>query len=100
MKKEDVVNGLIAADDLHWCEEEQKYILLTMEEVDGILQACADQGMNEDQIEDVMKVVKWCESIRAGQLLWKNFVAGHIGIYGFDDKNEPMFGKYEEQSDA
>jgi len=93
MKPEDVINGLIAADDLHWCEEEQKYILLTMDEVDGILQACADNGMTEEHMEYVMNVVKWCERVRAGQLLWKNFVAGHVCVDGFDETGEPFFAK-------
>jgi hypothetical protein len=93
MKKEDILNGLIAADDLHWCDEEQKYILLTMEEVDGILQACADNGMTEEDMKYIMNIVKWCEKLRAGQLLWKNFVAGHICVEGFDNLDEPLFSK-------
>lgn len=98
MEKKDVINTLIPADDLHWCEEEGQYTLLSMGEIDDILKACAEQGMTEEHMEDVMKVVRWCENIRAGQLLWKNFVAGGIGIYDFDDQNEPIFGKYEDNN--
>ena len=96
MERTDVLNKLIPADDLHWCEEEGQYILLTMDEIDDIMKACAEQGMTTDNADDVLKIIRWCESIRAGQLLWKNFVAGGIGVYGFDEKNEPIFGKYEE----
>jgi hypothetical protein len=99
-KVPDILNGLIAADDLHWCEEENKYILLSMEEVDGILGACAEQGMTEDHINEVMKVVQWCEQLRAGQLLWKNFVAGAIVIAGFDENNLPMFTRLPNESES
>ena len=99
-KVPDILNGLIAADDLHWCEEENKYILLSMEEVDGILEACAEQGMTEEHINEVMKVVQWCEQLRAGQLLWKNFVAGSIAIAGFDENNLPMFTRLHNEPES
>lgn len=98
MERKDVINNLIPADDLYWCEEENQYGLLSMEEIDSLLQACTEQGMTEDNMGDIMKLIRWCETIRAGQLLWKNFVAGRIGVYKFDEDGEPVFGKYEEDS--
>jgi hypothetical protein len=84
-----VINNIIAADDLHWSEEEGKYVSLSREEIDDIISSCLQQDMTN--LDEIMKVIGWCGSVRVGQILWKNFLAGSLKISGFDDNNEPRF---------
>ena len=86
MNKQDVINKIVAADDLNWSNEEG-FTLLSMEEAHDMIQTCA--GMSE---EDTIKAVRWYESIRAGEVLLKNVLAGNIRIHHFRD-NEPVFTK-------
>jgi hypothetical protein len=84
-----IINNLLPADDLHWCKEEQKYVSLSEEETNEIIVRCMEQGMNS--LEDVYKFVSWCGSMRVGELLWKNYLSGHLEVVGFDENNEPLF---------
>jgi hypothetical protein len=86
-----IINKIIAADDLHWCEEEQKYISLSKEDVDQLIAACSNQDMTE--FEDMYKVIQWAGIVRVGQILLKNFMSGKIKITGFDIDGEPYFGE-------
>lgn len=83
-----LINNIIPADDLHWDEFEKKYVSLSAEETQEIIQACLSQGMKD--LKEIYKVVSWCGEVRVGQLLWKNFLSGTVMISGFDS-NEPMF---------
>lgn len=84
-----VINNIIPADDLHWCEEEGKYVSLSREEMDEIISSCIEQGMTD--LNDVFKVIQWCGNVRVGQILWKNFLAGSLRITGFAEGDEPRF---------
>ena len=88
-----VINNIIPADDLHWCEEEGKYVSLSRDEVDEVVVACLNQGMSD--LPSIMKVIQWCGNIRVGQILWKNFLSGSVHITGFDG-GEPRFGPSKE----
>jgi len=84
-----VINNIIPADDLHWCEEEGKYVSLSREEMDDIIAACVLQDIKE--LDDIFKVIQWCGSVRIGEILWKNFLSGSVSIVGFDGQGEPKF---------
>lgn len=84
-----LINNLIPADDLHWCEDEQKYVSLSEEEIRDVITKCIEQGIND--LDDVHKMIQWCGTIRVGQLLWKNFLLGSLEVSGFDKDNEPRF---------
>ena len=83
------INNLIPADDLHWCKEESKYVALSEEETNEIILRCMEQGMS--QLEEIHKFVTWCGLVRVGELLWKNYLDGHLDVVGFDERNEPIF---------
>lgn len=91
MNKRDVLNKMIPADDLHWSGEEDGFTLLNLDEIDDIIRLCKSQDMEEDNI---LKVIRWCESVRAGQLLAKNVMSGGIRIHSFDG-DQPIFVKNE-----
>lgn len=91
-----VLNNLIPADDLHWCEEEGKYVSLSREEMDDIIATCIHQGIKE--IDDIMKVINWCGNVRVGDILWRNFISGGVCIAGFDDDGEPRFSPRKEDN--
>jgi hypothetical protein len=86
-----MINKIIAADDLHWCEEEKKYVSLSKEDVDQIISSCIEQDIVE--FEDMYKVIQWAGLVRVGEILLKNFMQGKIEITGFDESNEPLFGE-------
>lgn len=83
------INNLIPADDLHWCDMENKYVSLSEEEVNEIIIRCMEQGTT--QLEDIHKFISWCGVVRVGELLWKNYMSGHLNVIGFDERNEPIF---------
>lgn len=84
-----LINNIIPADDLHWCEEEGKYVSLSQEETNKIIMRCIEQGMGS--FNDIYKVVSWCGLVRVGDILWRNFLSGNLEITGFDNKKEPIF---------
>lgn len=92
-----VINNIIPADDLHWCEEENKYVSLSREEMDDIIATCISNGIKD--LDDVFKVIHWCGSVRIGQILWKNFLSGGVDISGFDEQGEPRFTPRKETRD-
>lgn len=83
------LNNLIAADDLHWNDDEEKYVALSSEELDQILENCIDAGIYEEK--NIMHIVNWCTSVKVGQILFNNFLKKQIKISGLDDHNEPYF---------
>lgn len=85
----ELINNIIPADDLHWCDDEKRYVSLSAEEINEIILRCVDQGMNE--LKDIHRVIQWCGNVRVGQLLWKNFLLGSVNISGFDKDSEPRF---------
>lgn len=86
MDKKYLLNNMIPADDLHWVDGDG-FTLLRLEEIDGIIKVCQKQDMSDD---DILKTVRWCESIRSGELLWKHIITENIRIHHFDN-NEPVF---------
>lgn len=67
-----MLNKLISADDLHWCEEEQKYISLSEEEINKIMLNCIDQNITS--LDEIYKMVSWAGLVRVGNLLLNNFL--------------------------
>jgi hypothetical protein len=89
--QKDILNKLIAADDLYWDEYEGRYIVHSKEEIDSILTSCIENGISNQS--DIIKIVNWCTSVRVGNLLMKGFLAGKILILGVDKDGEPIFGQ-------
>jgi hypothetical protein len=90
-----ILNNLIPADDLHWCEEEKKYVSLSRDDIDRIAATCLNQGISS--LDDIMKVVEWAGVVRIGEILWRNFLSGGIRVVGFDEQGEPKFGPRQEK---
>lgn len=90
MSAEDIINKIIPADDLYWCEAEKKYTSLSMEDLDSLVARCVSQNITD--IDEIMKVTNWAVLIKVGDILLKNFLDDKIRITGFDNNNEPMFG--------
>lgn len=93
MKEKDIykktINNLIAADDLHWNEDEQKYVALSNEELDQILVNCIEGGIYEE--DAIMKIINWSTQVKVGQILLNNFIKKQIKIVALDENNEPYF---------
>lgn len=83
------INNLIAADDLHWEEEEQKYVALAPEEIDQIILNCINNDIYDEN--KVMAIVNWATHARVGHLLLKNFLNNQIKVIGVDKDGEPYF---------
>lgn len=90
MKYKDLINRLIPADDLHWCEEDQRYVAISMEDVDKIILNCIDNGITD--MDEVIKAIRWAEMVNVGGILLKNLLCDRISIVGFD-KEDPIFGE-------
>jgi hypothetical protein len=85
-----IINKIIPADDLHWCEEEKRYIPISMEDIDKIIINCANQGITD--MDDIIKVIRWAEVVNIGNILLKNLLSDKVAVIGFDE-NEPLFGE-------
>ena len=86
---ENIINKLIAADDLHWCSADKKYTTISEEETDKIIRSAYLNNIFE--IEDIMKLIEWAILVRTGNILLNYVLSDKINIVGFEDK-EPVFG--------
>lgn len=86
-----VLNKLIAADDLHWNEHENKYVAISHEQLKEIIFKCVEQGIVETN--EIVKMTDWATNIILGNILLKNFLTGSVNLVGFDNLNEPVFGE-------
>ena len=84
-----LLNNVIAADDLHWDENEKRYVSLSADEVTEIVARCLEQQVGD--LEEIMKVISWCGHVRIGQIIMKNFLSGSVIVTGFDEEDEPLF---------
>jgi len=87
-EKNKIINKIIPADDLHWSEEDKKYVSLSDEEISSIIVACLSQNINEEK--SIYKMVKWAGEIRIGNILLDNFLNERLEITGFEE-DEPLF---------
>lgn len=97
MHYKQVINNIIPADDLHWDEEDKRYVSLSSEETQEIITRCIEEGMTD--LQDVYKFVQWCGFVRVGQILMKNFLSGSLSVSGFDEENMPFFGTKRREYD-
>jgi hypothetical protein len=86
---ENIINKLIAADDLHWCEFEKKYTSISEEEIRQVIQSAHKNNIFE--LDDVMKLIDWAVLVKTGNILLNYVLSDRINIVGFDN-NEPVFG--------
>lgn len=96
MQKKDWMNGLIPADDLHWDEDDKKYVVVSKEEQDKLFKACFGCGLEE---KETLRIFRCFTYYKTSEVLFKHFLEGNIGIYSFDDNGSPIFEKlkHEEQ---
>ena len=83
-----VINRLVAADDLHYDENERRYVSVSAEEVQEITTQCRQIGITDDAL--INKYVQWFGRVRIGQILHRSFLNGRLRITGFDE-DEPRF---------
>lgn len=84
-----IINNLIAADDLYWNKDENKYNALSKKELDKIIKACISQNIKNE--EDIFDIVNWATQVKVGSLLLKNFTNNEILVSGIDKHGEPIF---------
>jgi hypothetical protein len=95
MQYKHLINNLIPADDLHWDDEDQRYVSLSTEETQDIINRCIEEGLTD--LKDVYMFVQWCGYVRIGQILMKNFLSGSLSVNGFDHEGMPFFGPKKEK---
>jgi len=84
-----ITNNLIAADDLYWNEEEQKFVALSDKQLEKIIFRCCSQGTLD--LNEIQKIVEWASHLRICQLLLKGFLSGNLSIIKMNEKGEPYF---------
>lgn len=89
MNQYEIVNKLIAADDLYWDDTENKYIALSDDEMNDIIARCLDNAIVAEK--EILSVLNWCTSVKVGNLLMKNFLNGNIAVEKIDTDGEPVF---------
>ena len=91
MSQKEIKNKIIPADDLHWNEDEQKYVAISQKQLRDIILKCIEQGIIKT--EDMVKMTDWATSLNVGNILLKNFLSGNLVVVGFDEFKEPLFGE-------
>lgn len=86
-----ILNKIIPADDLYFDSNDGRYVALSDEDIDLIIERCVDNNLIDQK--SITHVVNWCTSVRVGQLLMKNFLAGKISIRTLSSDGEPFFGQ-------
>jgi len=84
-----ILNKIIAADDLHWNNMEEKYTAISPEELDTILKNSIENNITDE--DELFKIVSWATNARVGEILLKNYLQGKIKIFGLDENGEPYF---------
>lgn len=84
-------------DDLHWDENDKKFVALSEEEMETILMVSAKSGLDMDDEEVVMGVIRWAEHVRVGNILLRRVLDGSLAIGYVPGMEEPCFTKAEEE---
>jgi hypothetical protein len=84
-----IANNLIAADDLHWNDDEQKFVALSQKQLEKIIFRCCKQRTLD--LNEIQKIVEWVSHIRICHLLFKGFISGNLSIIKINNKGEPYF---------
>lgn len=90
------LNQLVPRDDLNWDGETNTYSILSKEEVAEVVKACVRVGMTGEKA--IIKVIEEYERVKSGQLLFRRFFSGDIGVYDFDEGGCPIFEPLREGS--
>lgn len=88
MKYQQLINRIIAADDLHYDAEERRFVSLSQEEVQEVVKQCQDNGMTDHA--QIKQTVQWCGFVRVGEILYRSFLSGRLKINGFSN-GDPLF---------
>lgn len=89
------MNDFVPMDDLNWNPASRSFQILSDDDQRDIIEACVSSGMKNPK--DIVRVVREYETVKGGTLLFKNFVAGRLGICGFDDDGSPIFESRNEE---
>ena len=85
----EILNKLIAADDLFWDDKENKFQIFSNKKLEKIIFRCCKQ--KNLHLNEIQKIVEWASNIRVCQLLLKGFMSGNLSITKINDKGEPYF---------
>lgn len=88
MEKRDV-SQLIPFDLLHWNSEEKKYVPLSEDELDKIIEICINSGI--ETLDGTLGVIRWAEHIRLGSILYERLMDGKLSISYVDPEDGPKF---------
>lgn len=83
------LNQLVPQDELHWDSDTNTYNILSKDETAKVIRACVRVGMTNEK--EIIKVLEEYERVRSGELLFKRFLNGSIGVYDFDAEGSPIF---------
>jgi hypothetical protein len=83
------LNDLVPKDDLHWDCETNTYSILSKKDTSDVIEACVRLGMTKEK--EIIKVLEEYERVKAGELLFKRFLSGGVGVYEFDEQDCPVF---------
>ena len=103
-------NTLLPMDDLYWNDLEEKYTALSPDEIDLVLTALFDDGLDHDEegdpcehdVSQALKVLDWATHVRTGNLLLQGVISGRLDIGIGEDEDSPRFSVREiedEQTD-
>jgi hypothetical protein len=103
------INNIIPQDDLKWNETEQRFCILSDEEINILMQAWLERltkNKSKEEIEKLQeeiefntdemyktaeKFIRWAENKRTGNILLEKILNGTIGMFMNPENEEPFF---------
>lgn len=77
------VSEFIPFDELHWNEDEQKYIALNEQEMELIVLNAYNAGYETP--EEIMSIINYLQQMKIDGMLYNKFIKGHINISKFEN---------------
>lgn len=78
------VYELIPPDMLHWCPQEENFVLFSEEEIEKIILDCIMNGIKNDN--DIYKVIGQFEQLKLGALILDRYLKNQISFIGIKRK--------------
>ena len=80
-----------------WNESDQKYVPLSEDEIDKILESLYGDGITPVEVEVAIRAVRWAEKARLEHLFLQGVLSGRLRMYLPEDEEEE-FIFYEDPS--
>jgi hypothetical protein len=92
------IYDLIKKDDLYWSDSDQKYVVLSEEEILKILEILFSDPNTPNNKEVAEKAIRWAEQVRTDHLLLQGILSGRVLMKIEHVDDEILFASNNEET--